>query len=80
MSASDTATRLLDMRGVRCPVPVVRLNTAMRSVPVGAVVEFAADDEAFPPDVIAWAERTGHELLRLETQDGVHRGAVRRAR
>ncbi len=69
---------ILDLRGVRCPLPIVRLNNHVKTLSPGERVAFVADDPAFELDIRAWARRTGHELA-LETSgaDGV-RGAITR--
>jgi tRNA 2-thiouridine synthesizing protein A len=61
-------------------MPIVRLNNAIKAVAVGELVAFEADDPAFVLDVQAWSRRTGHDLVGLDSVDGHHRGAVRRAR
>lgn len=69
----------LNLRGVKCPLPIVRLSAAIKQVAAGDTLSFVADDPAFPLDVQAWARRTGHELVRLEKRDGSHYGEIRRA-
>ncbi len=70
-------SRRVDTRGLKCPVPVVRMNGEVRDVPAGEDLHVIADDPAFPPDVKAWCRRTGHELVSLETIDGVTEAVVR---
>ena len=56
----------LDCRGVRCPVPVIRLAQRIGEVPVGGVVAVAADDPAARPDIPAWCRMRGHEYVGEE--------------
>jgi tRNA 2-thiouridine synthesizing protein A len=71
-------TTMLDLRGVRCPLPIVRLNTHIKTLSPGDAVAFIADDPAFELDVKAWARRTGHTLSLTECgPDGI-RGAITR--
>jgi cysteine desulfurase len=65
----------VDARGQRCPQPVIALARAVTQVPVGAVVELLADDEAARLDVPAWCAMRGHTLLDLPTE---HTYRVRR--
>ncbi|MBM6404063.1 sulfurtransferase TusA family protein [Phycicoccus sp. CSK15P-2] len=53
---------VVDARGTRCPVPVVRVARAARSLAPGEVVVLLADDEAARSDVPAWARMRGHGL------------------
>ncbi len=72
------AESMLDLRGVRCPLPVVRLNNHVKTMAAGEIVRFVADDPAFELDVQAWSRRTGHELmLESGSSDGI-RGHIKR--
>ena len=61
-----TAIRTVDLRGLKCPTPIVRLNEAVRELNDGEDLLAVANDRAFELDVKAWCRRTGHELLRFE--------------
>lgn len=66
----------MDFRGLKCPMPIIRLGAAVRAMAVGDTVTVLADDKGFPPDVRAWAEKTGHELVSLEDRDPARLAAV----
>ena len=69
----------LDCRGMRCPLPIIRLANAMEEVPVGGVVVVVADDPAAGPDVAAWCRMRGQELVEVGTAaDGTPAYQVRR--
>ncbi|QIM20691.1 sulfurtransferase TusA family protein [Phycicoccus sp. HDW14] len=67
---------LVDARGLRCPVPVVRVARVARDLAPGAVVVLLADDVAARSDVPAWARMRGH-AVDLEDEDGWTRYTVR---
>ena len=67
----------VDVTGMKCPGPIVRLNTEFRPLAAGDERCIVADDPAFEPDLKAWCRRTGHELVSLETIDGVTEAVVR---
>ena len=58
----------LDLTGLRCPAPIVKLNGATKTLAPGAVLRVIASDPAFELDVQAWCRRTGNALLGVETQ------------
>ncbi len=69
----------LDCRGVRCPVPVIRLAQRIGEVPPGGLVAVAADDPAARPDVPAWCRMRGEEYVgEAVADDGVPVYLVRR--
>lgn len=53
---------VVDARGTRCPVPVIRAARAARELPGGATLVLLADDEAARSDVPAWARMRGHAV------------------
>lgn len=71
----------LDCRGLRCPLPVIRLSQRIGEVEVGGVVAVAADDVAARSDVPAWCRMRRQDYLGEEpAADGTPRYLVRRLR
>jgi len=66
----------VDARGKSCPLPIVLLAKAVRTVDVGETVTIRADDRAFPPDLEAWCQRTGNQLVSLDRSAAGHFDAV----
>ena len=62
------APPVVDARGTRCPVPVIRLARAARDLPAGATLVLLADDDAAWSDVPAWARMKGHTVSLLEDE------------
>jgi TusA-related sulfurtransferase len=56
----------LDCLGRRCPLPIIELAKAIRTVEPGDVVRVLADDPAAANDIAAWCRMKGHELLCSE--------------
>jgi TusA-related sulfurtransferase len=77
---SDAEVRVeLDCRGMRCPMPVIRLANNITEVTVGELVAVVSDDPAARPDIPAWCRMRGHEYAgEGVTADGVPRYLVRR--
>jgi tRNA 2-thiouridine synthesizing protein A len=55
--------RVLDARGLLCPMPVVKAAKEIRGLEAGQVLKILATDRGSIADVPAWAEDTGNELL-----------------
>jgi len=71
----------LDCRGLRCPLPIIKLGNGIGDVPVGGTVGVVAEDPAARTDVPAWCRMRGQEYLGEETApDGLPRYLVRRLR
>lgn len=71
----------LDCRGLRCPLPVIRLANHLPDLPVGSLIAVVADDPASRPDIPAWCRMKGQEYVGEDVApDGVPRYLVRRTR
>jgi cysteine desulfurase len=73
------AAAVVDVRGRRCPVPVIELAKLIGDVDVGAVVAVLSDDEAARLDVPAWCGMRGHEYVGERPVDGGSAYLVRRS-
>ncbi|MEX3107238.1 MULTISPECIES: cysteine desulfurase/sulfurtransferase TusA family protein [unclassified Streptomyces] len=69
---------VVDSLGKRCPIPVIELAKAIRTVPVGTVVTVLADDEAARLDIPAWCEMTGNEYVGEEPEEKGRAYLIRR--
>jgi tRNA 2-thiouridine synthesizing protein A len=77
---STTIAVTLDLKGLSCPMPIVKTAKAMRDLGPGDVLEAFATDPGSVPDFVAWCRATGNQLLEHSEQDGVYRFAIRKTR
>ena len=66
---SDT---LVDARGLRCPLPVIRLAAAAKSLPAGTELTVLSTDPAAKLDVPAWCRMRGHEHVGTREHRAEH--------
>lgn len=59
-------------------MPVVKTSKAIKTIEVGQVLEMVATDPGSPPDMVAWAKQTGHELIEQTADGGEFRFWLRR--
>lgn len=76
----ETPGLVLDMRGRRCPIPVIELARHLGDVPVGAVIEVLADDPAARLDIPAWCRMRAQDFLGERTDPRGPAYRVRRTR
>ena len=53
----------LDCLGLKCPRPIIELNSRITELDPGDLVELWADDPAAGPDLAAWCRMRGQELV-----------------
>lgn len=71
--ASSMVDRELDCQGMNCPMPIVEITKAVRTMESGQVLGVTATDLAFKLDIEAWSRRTGNVIEEF------HEGDVQRA-
>lgn len=71
--------KVLDARGLLCPMPVVKAGKEMRSMAPGQILKILATDRGAIADMPAWAEDAGHELLEWKDESGTLVFFVRRS-
>lgn len=54
---------MLDTRGLRCPLPVLRARKALLALPPGAVLHVLADDPVAVVDLPLFCVEAGHDML-----------------
>ncbi len=57
-------TRQLDVRGTKCPVPIVRAKKEMDAMQAGDVLEVLATDPGSVPDFQGWVKTSKLAVLR----------------
>ena len=69
---------LLDVKGMNCPLPVLRANRALRALDPGARLRVLATDRAAVADFQAFCRETGHDLLAFSEDAGVFSFVIRK--
>ena len=69
---------LLDVKGMSCPLPVLRANRSLRSMAPGARLRVLATDRAAIADFRAFCRETGHTLMAFSEEAGVFSFTIRR--
>lgn len=68
---------LLDLKGLKCPLPILRTKKALANLAHGAVITVLATDPGAPDDFAAFCKHTGHELLENSVQEGVFKIVIK---
>lgn len=69
---------LLDLKGLSCPLPVLRANRVLRSMAPGERLRVLATDPAAVKDFSAYCKETGHALVARGEENGVFSFVIRR--
>jgi tRNA 2-thiouridine synthesizing protein A len=60
-----------DARGLKCPMPVIKVRKILQSLKPGEIILVLADDPGAKRDFPAFCAQTGDEIIRSEEENGV---------
>lgn len=55
--------KVLDAKGLACPMPIVKTRKEMKELESGQILEILVTDKGAKADLTAWAKSGGHDLL-----------------
>ena len=70
---------ILDTKGLRCPLPVLRARKALKALDAGEVLEVHATDPGSVKDFKAFCETTGDTLVATNQEADVFIFQIRKA-
>lgn len=71
--------KILDAKGLVCPMPIVKTKKAMNDLEPGQVIEVQATDKGSLADIQAWAKSTGNQYLGTKEEGEVLKHYLRKA-
>jgi len=62
------ADHTLDVKGLNCPLPILKAKKALKDVPPGGTLQVLATDPGSVKDFEAFCRTTGNELVESTTE------------
>jgi tRNA 2-thiouridine synthesizing protein A len=78
MSPENDVNMKINLEGLLCPIPVVKVSKAVKDLPIGGVLEATATDPGVLADIPAWARTTGNEVIKIERDGKLVRFQIKR--
>ena len=69
---------LYDLRGLKCPLPVLKTRRKMSSLPSGSLIRVDTTDPLAGIDIPHFCNEDGHELIETEKTEAGHRFLIRK--
>jgi tRNA 2-thiouridine synthesizing protein A len=73
------ADQTLDVKGLNCPLPILKAKKALKEMAMGSTLEVLATDPGAVKDFEAFCRTTGNELVSSATNANVYSFVIRRA-
>lgn len=80
MSNEIKADKTMDLKGLPCPQPVIKVSKGIKEIQVGQVLEAITTDPGALADFPAWARTSGNEVLKTEQETGLIRFFIKRVK
>lgn len=74
---AETAVQL-DLKGLKCPLPVLKARKALRTMAPGALLALETTDPLAGIDIPHFCGEDGHELVSQERRDTGHAFLIRK--
>jgi tRNA 2-thiouridine synthesizing protein A len=71
------ADKVLDAKGLNCPLPILKAKKALKEVPVGGTLEVLATDPGSVADFGAFCRTTGNEMVEQSQDGGTYRFVIK---
>jgi tRNA 2-thiouridine synthesizing protein A len=71
MSDSVKADITMDLKGMACPMPVIKVSQQIKKMQIGQILAAETTDPGAHADFPAWAKTTGNEIVSTEKKDTV---------
>jgi len=72
--------KVLDVKGLNCPLPILKAKKALKDVPTGGTLEVLATDPGSVADFQAFCRSTGNDLVESTQDNNVYRFVIKHVR
>ena len=72
------ADKVLDAKGLNCPLPILKAKKGLAQLESGQVLKVLATDPGSNRDFQAFSRSTGNELVEHSEEGGVYRFLIRK--
>jgi TusA-related sulfurtransferase len=78
MSNDVQVAKVLDLKGLACPMPVVKVSKGIKEVELGEVIEAQTTDPGSLTDFSAWAKTSGNEIVKTDQEEKLIKFFIKR--
>jgi len=77
--STDEIDKAIDLRGMECPLPVIKTKLALKELAEGQILQVSTTDPMSVVDLRVFCMRSGNELLDWQENDDEFEFFIRRA-
>ena len=72
--------KILDAKGLSCPLPIVKTNKIIKQMNDGEIIKVLSTDPGSKRDFESWSKKTGNTLLEMSENDDVFTYIIQKRR
>lgn len=76
--STTNVDQVLDLKGLLCPIPIVKISVAVKKIEIGETITATATDAGVIMDIPAWCASTENELISMDEVDGIFTFQIKR--
>ena len=78
MNDELNVVKVMDLKGLACPMPIVKVSKGIKEVEVGEVLQAVTSDPGALADFPAWAKTSGNEIVKTDQEDKLIKFFIKR--
>ena len=78
MSDEIKVDKVMDLSGLACPMPVVKVSKGIKDVGLGEIIEAQTTDPGPLTDFPAWAKTSGNEIVKTDQDEKLIKFFIKR--
>ena len=68
----------MDLKGLACPLPIVKVNQRIKKMEIGQIIMAETTDPGAHADFPAWARTSGNEIIDIVKGDSVSKFYIKK--
>ncbi len=68
----------MDLKGVKCPLPVIKVSQQIKKMQVGQVLVAETTDPGAHADFPAWAKTSGNQIVTTEREGDISKFFIKK--
>jgi len=68
----------MDLKGLACPLPIVKVSQKIKTLEIGQVIMAETTDPGAHADFPAWAKTSGNEILKVDREESISKFYIKK--
>lgn len=70
----------MDLKGMPCPLPVVKVSQKIKTMQIGQILMAETTDPGAHADFPAWAKTSGNEIIKIDKEESASKFYIKKVK